>query len=216
MPLRRRQCARDARVFALAASEFQAGTIVQRNLSRFGSEWIAPKCAKPSLRRILYGALQSASDSFGIGSWALKRILIADDHESVLRRIRGMLESHPEWEICGDAVTGRQTVAQAAELKPDLVVLDFAMPQMDGLKAAAAIKNLLPKTPILMFTMYCSAVTSEAERHGISRVIDKAKSGALLTAIEEVFASQESELVNPQQSAPSSPPATKIQLNRAS
>ena len=83
----------------------------------------------------------------------MKRILIADDHESVLRRVRGMIESHPGWEICGDAVTGRQTIAQAAELKPDLVILDFAMPQTDGLKAAAAIKALLPKVPILMFTL---------------------------------------------------------------
>lgn len=165
---------------------------------------------------ILYGALRTAWNSFVRGSRALKRILIADDHESVLRRIRSMLESHPGWEICGDAVTGRQTVAQAAELKPDLVILDFAMPQMDGLKAAAAIKGLLPQIPILMFTMYCSAVTGEAERHGISRVIDKAKSSALLTAIEEVFATQDRELLNPQQSAPASPPATKIQMNRAS
>jgi CheY-like chemotaxis protein len=85
---------------------------------------------------------------------------------------------------------------------------------MDGLKAAAAIKVLLPQIPIVMFTMYCSAVTGEAERHGILRVIDKAKSGALLTAIEEVFATQE--LPNPQQAAPDSPPPTKIQLNRAS
>ena len=146
----------------------------------------------------------------------MKRILIADDHESVLRRIRGMLESHPGWEICGDAVTGRQAIAQAAELKPDIVVLDFAMPQMDGLKTAAAIKTLLPKVPILMFTMYSSAVTSEAERHGICRVIDKAKSGALLTAIEEVLASQEQELLTPQQPASQSPPVTKIQINRAS
>ncbi|HEX6824018.1 MAG TPA: response regulator transcription factor [Candidatus Sulfotelmatobacter sp.] len=143
----------------------------------------------------------------------MKRILIADDHESVLRRIRGMLEPHPGWEICGDAVTGRQAIAQAAELKPDLVVLDFAMPQMDGLKTAAAIKSLLPKVPILMFTMYSSAVSGEAERHGISRVIDKAKSGALLTAIEEVFAAQEKELPQP---ARQSPPATKIQIDRAS
>jgi DNA-binding NarL/FixJ family response regulator len=146
----------------------------------------------------------------------LKRILIADDHESVLRRIRGMIESHPGWEICGDAVTGRQAIAQAAELKPDLVLLDFAMPQMDGLKTAAAIKTLLPNVPILMFTMYSSAVAGEAERHGICRVIDKAKSGALLTAIEVVLASQEQELLTSPQPAQQSPPATKIQINRAS
>lgn len=144
----------------------------------------------------------------------VKRILIADDHESVLRRVRGMVESHPGWKVCGDAVTGRQTIAQAAELKPDLVILDFAMPQMDGLKAASAIRTLLPKVPIVMFTMYCSAVVGEAERHGISRVIDKAKSGALLPAIEELFANQEKESLKSTAAVQPSPPATKIEINR--
>ena len=54
------------------------------------------------------------------------RILIADDHESVLRRIRAMLEDDPVWEICGDAVDGLEAIEKAAKLKPDLVILDFA------------------------------------------------------------------------------------------
>ena len=136
-----------------------------------------------------------ASNSFERAAYLpVKRILIADDHESVLRRIRGMIGSQPGWEVCGDAVTGREAVTKAAELKPDLVVLDFAMPHMDGLKAASAIKAVLPRIPIVMFTMYSAAVAHEAERHGITRLIDKAKSGALVRAIEELLGTQEQEV----------------------
>src|ERR1051326_3260154 len=125
-----------------------------------------------------------------------KRILVADDHESVLRRVRTIIESQPGWKVCGDAVTGRNAIARATELKPDLVVMDFAMPGLDGLKAALAIKTVLPDLPIIMFTMYCSAVRQEAEKHGISRVIDKAESGALVSAVEELLGTQKEELVD--------------------
>jgi PleD family two-component response regulator len=71
-----------------------------------------------------------------------KRILIADDHESVLRRIRAMLQDDPVWEICGDAVDGREAIEKAAKLEPDLVILDFAMPRLNGLQVPA-LKELL-------------------------------------------------------------------------
>jgi DNA-binding NarL/FixJ family response regulator len=116
-----------------------------------------------------------------------KRILIADDHESVLRRIRAMLESQPGWEVCGDAVTGQETIKKAVELKPDLIVLDFAMPQLDGLNAASAIRTALPRVPIVMFTMYSSAVSREAGNHGINRLIDKAESALLIPAVQELL-----------------------------
>ena len=75
-----------------------------------------------------------------------KRILIADDHESVLRRIRAMLQDDPVWEICGDAVDGREAVEKAAKLEPDLVILDFAMPRPNGLQAASEIGNYYPES----------------------------------------------------------------------
>jgi two-component system, NarL family, response regulator NreC len=124
---------------------------------------------------------------FVTGIVLVKRILIADDHESVLRRIRAMLESQPGWEVCGDAVTGRETITRALELKPDLIVIDFAMPQMDGLHAASAIRTLLPRVPIVMFTMYSSAVSQEAGNHGINRLIDKAESALLIPAVQELL-----------------------------
>lgn len=114
-----------------------------------------------------------------------KRILIADDHESVLRRVRATLESHPDWKVCGDAVNGREAVKKAVELRPDLVVLDWAMPGLNGLKAADQIRDLLPNVPIVLHTIYGSHVSAEAKAHAICRVVEKAKSGALVTAIEE-------------------------------
>ena len=122
-----------------------------------------------------------------IGIVLAKRILIADDHESVLRRIRAMLESQPGWEVCGDAVTGQETITRALELKPDLIVIDFAMPQMDGLHAASAIRTLLPRVPIIMFTMYSSAVRQEACNHGINMLVDKAQSALLIPAVQELL-----------------------------
>lgn len=120
-----------------------------------------------------------------------KRILIADDHESLLRRVRTMLESQLTWEVCGDAVNGREAVAKAAQLKPDLVVLDFAMPQLDGLRTASEIRAVLPEVPIVMFTMYAAQLKQEVQKHGISCLVDKAESGALMVAIQELLGPEE-------------------------
>jgi CheY-like chemotaxis protein len=116
-----------------------------------------------------------------------KRILIADDHESVLRRIRAMLQDDPVWEICGDAVDGREAVEKAAKLEPDLVILDFAMPRLNGLQAASEIRKLLPGVPIVMFTLYGSQIKVESQKQCIFRVVDKTKSQTLVPALKELL-----------------------------
>ena len=73
-----------------------------------------------------------------------------------------MLEGDPIWEVCGDAVDGRDAIEKAAKLEPDLVILDFAMPRLNGLEAAARIRQLLPGVPIVMFTMYASQIRSDS------------------------------------------------------
>jgi DNA-binding NarL/FixJ family response regulator len=122
-----------------------------------------------------------------------KRILIADDHRAALRGIRALLDPHPGWQVCGEAMGGRDAVTKAVELRPDLVVLDFAMPQVDGLKAASEINSLLPEIQIVLHTMYGSAVRAAAEKHGISRLVEKAKSGALVAAVEELLGTDKPE-----------------------
>jgi two-component system, NarL family, response regulator NreC len=71
-----------------------------------------------------------------------------------------------------DAVNGHEAVAKALQLKPDLVVLDFAMPQLDGLKTASEIHAFLPEVPIVMFTMYAAQLKQEVQKHEISRLVD--------------------------------------------
>jgi two-component system response regulator NreC len=82
------------------------------------------------------------------------RILIADDHEVVREGTRLLLESQPHWEVCGVAKTGRDAVEQAKTLRPDVVVLDMNMPELNGLDAARQIKLILPATEVLIFTAH--------------------------------------------------------------
>ena len=82
------------------------------------------------------------------------RILVADDHDIVRQGLRALLESRPGWEVCGEAATGREAVERARQGKPDVVVLDVSMPELNGLEAARQILQVLPRTEILILTMH--------------------------------------------------------------
>lgn len=84
------------------------------------------------------------------------RILIVDDHEIVRRGIRDLLENHPGWEVCGEAEDGRDAVKRASALKPDLVLLDIGMPNLNGLDAARQIVANSPLTRVLVLTIHDS------------------------------------------------------------
>ena len=83
-----------------------------------------------------------------------KQILIADDGSTVRRVIRTFLEAKTSFQVCGEAVDGLDAIEKARQLRPDLIVLDLAMPRMNGVEAASIIRNLMPKVPIVLFTMY--------------------------------------------------------------
>ena len=80
-------------------------------------------------------------------------ILIADDHELMRQGVRSLLESNPDFDVCGEARDGVEAVAQTAELRPDVVVLDVSMPNLNGLDAARQIRDRFPDTRILIFTI---------------------------------------------------------------
>ena len=84
------------------------------------------------------------------------RILVADDHEVVRQGLRKLLEAQPGWEICGEAATGREAVDKAKRLKPDIVVLDYSMPELNGTEATRQITKELPRTEVLILTMHGS------------------------------------------------------------
>jgi len=100
--------------------------------------------------------------------------------------LRNLLEAHAGWEVCGEAHDGREAVKKTAQLKPDLVILDLAMPGMDGLSAAKEIAAASPKLPIVFHTNHASeALARLAKKMGIRQVIGKgAGNQELIDAIE--------------------------------
>lgn len=123
------------------------------------------------------------------------RILIADDHEMMRRVLRNLINSHAGWQVCAEAKNGSEAVAQVQEQHPDLVVLDLAMPVMDGMRAAREIKKTTPEMRMIMFTLHASPeVEEQARSAGIRQVVSKAQNGArLLTAIEQELGNSEPE-----------------------
>jgi DNA-binding NarL/FixJ family response regulator len=84
------------------------------------------------------------------------RILIADDHDLMRRGLKSLLESHPGWSICAEANTGREAVEKAEELKPDIVILDITMPELNGVEAARRILKASPRAEILVLSVHYS------------------------------------------------------------
>lgn len=116
------------------------------------------------------------------------RILIADDHSLVRKVLKATLENHSDWQVCGQATNGLEAVQKAAELHPDLIILDFAMPVMDGLGAARQILSASPSVPILIFTnYYFPSLVLEADVAGVRQVIDKGRAGNELLFVVEAM-----------------------------
>jgi two-component system, NarL family, response regulator NreC len=82
------------------------------------------------------------------------RILLADDHNIMRGGLRLLLERHPEFKVVSEASDGRQTVEQSELMKPDIVVLDIAMPNLNGIEAAQRISATLPQTAIIILSMH--------------------------------------------------------------
>ena len=116
------------------------------------------------------------------------RILIADDKELVRTGLRMLLEKHGDWIVCGEACDGSEAVAKAIALKPDVILLDIAMPKLDGLKACRLLRDIAPNLLILVLTLYESPnVASAAEAAGAHGYISKALiPRELMPAIETI------------------------------
>jgi CheY-like chemotaxis protein len=104
------------------------------------------------------------------------RILLADDNDRVRPMISNVISAaDPNWEVCSEVPNGQLAVQKAAELKPDLVVLDFSMPVLDGISAGREIRSILPDVPVLLYTFVSSArIEHAAKEAGITAVIEKA------------------------------------------
>lgn len=103
-----------------------------------------------------------------------KTILIADDHDALRRVICEAFTRYSDFEVCGEAHDGQDSIEKAQRLKPDLIILDFAMPVMNGFEAARALRDLMPSVPTIMFTLHDDKFMREKARLvGVTEVVSK-------------------------------------------
>jgi DNA-binding NarL/FixJ family response regulator len=119
---------------------------------------------------------------------AMTKILIADDNALIRGGLLRLLQTHDDWEVCGEARDGQEAVEKSRELIPDVVVLDFLMPGLNGIEAAKRISGICPQTPILLWTMYLSTeLCQTAKDAGIRGVLAKGNVGDLFDGLETVL-----------------------------
>jgi len=104
--------------------------------------------------------------------------------------LRNLFTLYSKWDVCGEALDGRQAVDAAVALKPDLILLDYKMPNGNGIEAALELKQKLPNTPVILFTLYkTNELESEARQVGVTAVVGKEEGVIkLLNTIEEKLA----------------------------
>ncbi len=120
------------------------------------------------------------------------RILLADDHEIVRHGLRRLLEAQPGWQICAEAESGRQAVEEARRVRPDVAVLDYSMPEQNGVEAARQILKALPETEIVLLTMHDSEqFLREAMEAGVRAYVLKSDTMSELVAAVRALGAHE-------------------------
>jgi CheY-like chemotaxis protein len=104
---------------------------------------------------------------------APKCILIADNNACIRKIIRTFLEGEAGLKVCGEAIDGYDAIEKAEQLKPDLIILELALPRMSGLAAAQRLKKMNPRTPIILFTLYHDAFPDFVTPAGFDAVVEK-------------------------------------------
>src|SRR5579864_3838857 len=117
------------------------------------------------------------------GKGPLVRILIVDDNPSVRHYLRAILEQQTSWQVCREARTGSEALQSVKEAPPDLILLDFQMPDINGLDLAQQLNHLFPQIPILMVTIHFSKQLAEAaEKVGVRGACAKSDVGSIVQA----------------------------------
>jgi DNA-binding NarL/FixJ family response regulator len=108
-----------------------------------------------------------------------KRILVADDSDTIRNVVRSFLTQR-NFDVCGEAVDGQDAIEKAWELKPDLILLDVAMPRTNGIVVASVLKEMMPNVRIVLFTMYKEAIANAFPRKGLAVDAVVAKSDGMI------------------------------------
>jgi CheY-like chemotaxis protein len=109
-----------------------------------------------------------------------KRILVADDNPMIRKMLCHLFEREDDYDICAEAENGQKAIDLALKHRPDLIVLDFAMPILNGLDAARKLKKLMPDVPIILFTQHATGITLAKPDVNIDRVVSKSNPESLM------------------------------------
>ena len=122
------------------------------------------------------------------------RFLVVDDSELVRRSLRTVLQANPEWEICGEAPDGETAVEMFKELHPNIVILDFQMPGINGIETARRMSEIAPAVPIVLFTQHASpSLEKHAREVGIRSVVSKTNAFPMVGMIQALLGPADSE-----------------------
>jgi two-component system, NarL family, invasion response regulator UvrY len=118
----------------------------------------------------------------------LVRILVADDNPAVRHYLRALLEQQSTWQVCDEARTGGEAIQRVKNNPPDMILLDFQMPDINGLDVARQITDIFPEIPILMVTIHMSKQLAEAaQKAGIRGACAKSDVGSIVEAVDALL-----------------------------
>jgi two-component system, LytTR family, response regulator AlgR len=116
-----------------------------------------------------------------------KRILVADDDGLIRKMLYNLFRDEPGYDLCAEARNGEEAIALAKLHQPDLVILDFSMPVMNGVEAARELKKIMPNVPIVLFTLFSPSATELAlGEFSVDRIVPKCEASHLMTHIRQL------------------------------
>jgi CheY-like chemotaxis protein len=114
-----------------------------------------------------------------------RTILVADDNPIILKMVHKMFEAEVDYELCAEAANGQEAISLALQCRPELIILDLSMPLINGLEAARELKRIMPRVPIILFTLYAAkAVNSDLP---VDMVVSKNDPGSLMRHVREIL-----------------------------
>jgi DNA-binding NarL/FixJ family response regulator len=124
----------------------------------------------------------------GEGRGTLVRILVVDDNPAVRNYLRTLLEQQSTWQVVDEARTGGEALQRVKKSPPDMILLDFQMPDLNGLDVARQISGIFPEIPILLVTIHLSKqLAEEARRAGIRGACAKSDVGSIVEAVDALL-----------------------------
>jgi len=114
-----------------------------------------------------------------------RSILIADDNPLIRKMFRKMFEAEADYDLCAEACDGVEAIAFAIKHKPELIILDMRMPNMNGLDASKELKELMPNVPIILFTLYANEIN--LEHVSADRIVSKNDPASLMSYVRQLL-----------------------------